>query len=243
MKHMRIIGVIDILDGRAVHARAGDRSAYVPIERAGSIRIDGSVEALARVYVEMLGVKELYVADLDAIGRGASEMNAELLERVASVGVPLWVDAGVSTVADAGSVIGAGATIVIVGLETLSSFDMLDKICERTGRQRVAFSLDLRNGVPIGLPNVVSSGDPPETIAHRAAEAGVGSIVVLDLGRVGMGGGTDIALMSQVRQAVPDVALFAGGGVRSRKDLNELASVGVGGALVATALLNGSLKA
>ena len=82
MKHMRIIGVIDILDGRAVHARAGNRSAYAPIERAAGVRIDGNVEALARVYVETLGVKELYVADLDAIGRGVSAMNARCIERV-----------------------------------------------------------------------------------------------------------------------------------------------------------------
>ena len=239
---MRIIGVIDILEGRTVHARAGDRAAYVPIETAVGVRIDGDVDVLARLYVESLGVKELYVADLDAISRGVSAMNHRLIESVASIGVPLWVDAGVSTAADADRVMAAGASIVIVGLETLSSFDALAEICETVGHDRVAFSLDLRNGTPIGLPNVVSSGVAPAAIAQRAVQAGVGSVVVLDLARVGMGAGVDSTLMSRIREAVPAARLFAGGGVRSRMDLAELASAGVDGALVATALLNGSLN-
>ena len=36
---MRIIGVIDILDGRAVHARAGNRATYSAIESAAGVRI------------------------------------------------------------------------------------------------------------------------------------------------------------------------------------------------------------
>jgi phosphoribosylformimino-5-aminoimidazole carboxamide ribotide isomerase len=242
MKHMRIIGVIDVLAGRAVHARAGERSKYVPVERAAGARIDGSVEALAHVYVDTLGVKELYVADLDAIGRGVSAMNARLIGSVAALGVPVWVDAGASTAADAARVVNAGAALVIVGLETLSSFEALVEICGAIGGDRAAFSLDLRDGVPIGRPNVVSASPGPESLAQRAVAAGVGSVIVLDLARVGMNAGVDVALMSRVRDAVPTVRLFAGGGVRSVADLDRLAAAGVHGALVATALLNGSLK-
>jgi phosphoribosylformimino-5-aminoimidazole carboxamide ribotide isomerase len=239
---MRIIGVIDILDGRAVHARAGNRATYSSIESAAGVRIEGDVDALARVYVEALGVEELYVADLDAINRGASAMNDRLVDRVASIGVPVWIDAGVTTAMDAGRVTSAGASIVIVGLETLSSFEALAEICRTVGGDRVAFSLDLRNGVPIALPNVVSSAEVPAAIAQRAVQAGVETVVVLDLARVGMSGGVDVPLMSRVRNLVPSVALFAGGGVRARRDLDELASVGVDGAIVATALLDGSLN-
>ena len=240
---MRIIGVIDVLGGRAVHARAGDRSAYVPIASAAGVQIDGSVEALARVYVETLGVRELYVADLDAIGRDVSAMNGRLIERAALLDVPVWVDAGVSTAADAARVIDAGGSIVIVGLETLSSFEALGDVCGAIGRDRAAFSLDLRNGIPIGLPNVTSAGRSPPALAQRAVAKGVGSVVVLDLARVGMGAGVDGPLLSGIREAVPAVALFSGGGVRAKGDLDELESIGVDGALVATALLNGALNA
>ena len=241
MKHMRIVGVIDILSKRAVHARAGNRSAYVPIERAAGVSVDGDVEALARVYVETLGVRELYVADLDAIARGGSAMNGDLIGAVAALGVPTWVDAGVTAASDATQVIQAGASLVIVGLETLSSFSALTEICGVVGGPRVAFSLDLRNDVPLSVPND-ATGPAVESLVAQAAGSGAETVIVLDLARVGTGAGVDLELMRRVRRTVPAVALFAGGGVRDDSTLRALEGAGVDGALVATALLNGSIK-
>ena len=72
--------------------------------------------------------------------------------------------------------------------------------------------------------------------------AGVASIIVLDVGRVGRGVGIDVDLMPAVRKAAPGVALFAGGGVRNTSDLDVLAASGCDGALVATALLEGRIR-
>ena len=45
---MRIIGVIDMLGGRAVHARAGARDRYAPVQTAAGWPIDpGNVQTLA----------------------------------------------------------------------------------------------------------------------------------------------------------------------------------------------------
>ena len=67
-------------------------------------------------------------------------------------------------------------------------------------------------------------------------------MIVLDLARVGSGSGVDFDLFASVRDAVPGVALMAGGGVRDAGDLTRLASAGCDGALVATALLSGRLQ-
>ena len=80
-------------------------------------------------------------------------------------------------------------------------------------------------------------------MAARAAEAGVGALIVIDLARVGMGTGLDLALITRVREAVPGLTLFAGGGVRGPEDLARLADAGCDGALVATALHDGRLGA
>jgi uncharacterized protein related to proFAR isomerase len=65
---MRLIGVLDLLAGRAVHARAGRRTRYAPVQAvAGSSIEAGDALALARAYMERLGLTELYAADLDAI--------------------------------------------------------------------------------------------------------------------------------------------------------------------------------
>ena len=140
---MQVIGVVDVLGGQAVHACAGHRERYVPVESVAGFPIPrGDALALARAYVERLGLSELYAADLDAIlGRIPQDAVAAQL---AAVGPPLWLDAGVSSTAAALRAVGLSAARVIVGLETLPSFDMLRLICEAVGGDRVAFSLDLR---------------------------------------------------------------------------------------------------
>jgi phosphoribosylformimino-5-aminoimidazole carboxamide ribotide isomerase len=137
-----------------------------------------------------------------------------------------------------------GADEIVVGLETLHSFDALASICAAIGGHRVAFSLDLRAGQPL-----TSAGfDGPRhvnasTLAAYAADAGAGSVIVIDLSRVGTGGGLDLEMISAVREAVPQLALLAGGGVRGAQDLAALAGAGCDAALVATALLDGRLTA
>jgi phosphoribosylformimino-5-aminoimidazole carboxamide ribotide isomerase len=238
---MRIIGVIDVRAGRAVHARGGRRAAYAPVRTAAGVNVNGDAIALGRVYVDTLGVRELYVADLDAIERGIGALQRAVIGGLATLGVPLWVDAGTSSATDAAAVLAAGASTAIVGLETLTTFDVLDATCAAVGGERVAFSLDLRNGAPIKSPNGPTGLSDASDIGARAVAAGVGAVIVLDLARVGTGAGVDVQLMEAVRRAAPGVVLLAGGGVRDSADLQALAAAGCDGALVATALLSGAI--
>jgi len=239
---MRIVGVIDVRNGRAVHARGGRREEYAPVGSVAGERGDGDPAALARVYVDVLGVRELYVAYLDAIAGGPATMNGGVIRQVAALGVPVWVDAGVASPVAADAVLEAGAATVIVGLETLPSLDALREIVDAVGGQRVAFSVDLRGGVPIAPPAVGHGALSVTELVQRAAGGGVGTIIILDLARVGTGAGIDLDLIAGARRVAPGVALFAGGGVRSRKELDRLAAAGCDGALVATALLSGALR-
>jgi phosphoribosylformimino-5-aminoimidazole carboxamide ribotide isomerase len=240
---MRIVGVIDVRGGRAVHAVGGRRAEYAPVTTAAGVRVDGDARMLAHVYVNDIGTPELYVADLDAIEGGIGVSNDDVVAAVAGIGVPVWLDAGASNVDAARAAIDLGASTVVIGLETLSSFDALAAINAAVGPRHVAFSIDLREGKPIVPPNATHGAWSVTTIAERAAAARVASIIVLDLARVGTRSGIDVALMRSVRQAVPGVALFVGGGVRSEADVDALRDVGCDGALVGTALLSGAVRA
>lgn len=235
---MRVLGVLDLVGGRAVHARAGRRDRYEPVRTVAGVAIEpGDAVALAQTYLRRLGLTELYAADLDAI-LDRPRQDA-LVASVAALGAPLWLDAGAASVGDARHSLELAAAVVVIGLETLPSYDALAEICASVGGDRVAFSLDLRDGEPI-----VTSGagnEPAHVVAERAAGAGVGAVVVIDLARVGTGTGLDLALIARVREAVPGVTLLAGGGVRGTEDLARLAGAGCDGALVATALHDGRL--
>ena len=235
---MLIIGVIDLLSGQAVHARGGRRDEYAPVAAAAGVTIAGDAAALARLYVQRLDVSELYVADLDAIAGRA--LQDPLIAAVAATGAPLWLDAGITSVEQARHALALGASRLVIGLETLRSYDDLAAICAAAGGDAVALSIDLRNGLPIRAAGT-DVDERPEEIAVRAVRAGVGALIVLDLARVGTLDGPDVPLIAAVRRAALGAMLLAAGGVRDPEDLDRLADAGCDGALVATALHEGRI--
>jgi phosphoribosylformimino-5-aminoimidazole carboxamide ribotide isomerase len=243
---VKVIGVIDLLDGLAVHAVAGHRDRYQPIVAVAGTRFErGDAVAVARTYIQELGIDELYVADLDAILTSGHRSHDHIIECLGDLGVPLWIDAAVSSASRATHVHALGCDHVVVGLETLPSFDALRQICDVLDGKSVAFSLDLRDGRPLRTAGVETApgNDPcaPARIAESAAKMGIGALIVLDLAKVGLGCGVDLELLRGVGSSVPGVTLLAGGGVHDVVDLRRLACAGCDGALVATALHQGRI--
>ena len=239
---MRVVGVLDLSGGLAVHAQGGARAHYSPVRSlAGKSIASGDAYAIARWYLWTMGLQEIYLADLDAL-RSLPPQRA-LITRLASLGAKVWLDAAISSVPAARAAVEDGATRVVVGLETLPSFAALHEICSAMGRSNVVFSLDLRNGEPLNARSAPHRGQTVEQLAAAAAEAGAGSVIVLDLARAGMRRGIDLALLRRVRAAVPDLELAVAGGVRGLSDLATAAAAGCDADLVATALSDGRIVA
>lgn len=235
---MEIVPVLDLKAGHAVHARGGDRAGYAVVR--GVLGDGEDPLALAAAFRDRLGCRSLYVAHLDAIA-GTADPRPEV-ERLATLGVALLVDAGVRTPEAASRLREAGAGRVVVGLETLGGFDDLAAIVRAVGAEHTVFSLDLRAGRPVAASPELAGAEPLE-LARAARGAGVRDVLVLDLARVGAGGGPPLELLGRIRERLPDVRLLAGGGVRDARDLRALAGLGCAGALVATALHEGAIGA
>ena len=59
----RVIPVLDLKDGQAVHAVAGQRSHYQPVRSI--LHPSADPMDLARAFRDMLGLHKLYLADLE----------------------------------------------------------------------------------------------------------------------------------------------------------------------------------
>jgi phosphoribosylformimino-5-aminoimidazole carboxamide ribotide isomerase len=228
---MRVVGVIDLKDGTAVHAVRGERERYRPVRSV----IDGDPLSLARAFRSELGLDELYVADLDAIG-GKGELSSSIgaLAHEARV----MVDAGVSEPERARALLDLGAHRVVVGTETLTGPNALDRLLAELPEGAVVLSADLRDGRALS-PHPQLAGLPALDAVARLHRAGLREAIVLDLARVGTGVGPDVGLIAEIHAAFPDLELLAGGGVRDVEDLRALGDAGAAGALVATALHGG----
>ncbi|MGH7538981.1 MAG: HisA/HisF-related TIM barrel protein [Gemmatimonadales bacterium] len=236
---VRVIPVLDLSGGRAVHARGGRRETYAPV-RSRLAPGEGDALALARAYRNVLRCDECYVADLDAIAGGAPQL--ELLAAIARLGGRLLVDAGCSTAERAREILTAGAARVVVGLETLRSFEALAAIGVAVGAERVVFSLDLRDGKPVTRLGASSIGTPP-ALVDKACRAGVREVLLLDVARAGVGGGVDLRLVRTIRSLHQNAELLAGGGLGSVLEIERAAGAGLDGVLVASALHDGRLGA
>jgi phosphoribosylformimino-5-aminoimidazole carboxamide ribotide isomerase len=235
---MRIIPVMDIEAGHVVRGIAGRRAEYRPI--TSNLMSSSKPADVARGFIDQLGLREFYVADLDAIAGAAPALPT--YEGLQRLGAQLWVDAGVRTLEDAVVVASVDVDTIVVGLETIAGPAALAEISAAFGHARLLFSLDLKDGVPLGAVEKWNASDAI-VIASQAHAAGVRRILVLDLARVGMGQGNGTGrLCAEIGSQHPEVELVAGGGIRDANDLRELSECGVSAVLVASALHDGRLK-
>lgn len=232
--------MLDVREGRVVHASGGDREAYPALSRRFPFPDDPA--ALAGRLRERWGERPLYVADLDALAGGAPDL--ALVRTLASDGHALRVDAAVREPGRARALLRAGASEVVVGLETLAGWEELERVADEVGSRRTVLSLDVKGGEP-HTPAWRSGGwAPPATVEAAAEEAvlrGTATLQLLDLDRVGTGRGPALSLLRRVSGAAPDARLATGGGIRGEDDVRAVGAAGGSECLVATALYGGRL--
>lgn len=234
---MRILPVLDVMRGDVVRGVGGQRAAYRPL--VGRLTPSSRPLDVASALRAHFGKEEIYLADLDALA--GAEPAWETFTALREHGFRLWVDAGVKQVTDACQLADAGVESVVVGLESVAGPAVLGQIVSDFDT-RVVFSLDLRNGEPLG-DRAAWQGADAGAIAAQAVGLGVRRLLVLDLACVGMSAGLGTReLCARLCTAYPNVEVSAGGGVRDRTDLEELRCCGVAAVLVASALHDGRLS-
>ncbi|VTU31310.1 1-(5-phosphoribosyl)-5-[(5-phosphoribosylamino)methylideneamino] imidazole-4-carboxamide isomerase [Variovorax sp. PBL-H6] len=229
ISELNLIPVIDLLQGQVVRAVRGDRQAYRPIVSA----LCGSSDpvTVARILCDHCAARQLYVADLDALQGGATQVTvlAGLLE--ALPGIELWLDAGLAD-ASAGQALRsrlapfASRIVLVYGSESLRSREALER-CFGAGDDdsQAALSLDRRDGQRL---DAAGCWDAVALWPKR--------LIVMTLERVGSGAGPDLDTLRDVRRLAPGAMLIGAGGIRSEGDLARAAAAGADAWLVASAL-------
>jgi len=231
ISELNLIPVIDLLQGQVVRAVRGDRKAYRPIVSA--LCASSDPVTVARILCDHCAARQLYVADLDALQGGATQVAvlAELLE--ALPGIELWLDAGLAD-ASAGQALRsrlapfASRIVLVYGSESLRSREALER-CFGIGAEenelQAALSLDRRDGQRL---DAAGCWDAVALWPKR--------LIVMTLERVGSGAGPDLDTLQEVRRLAPDAMLIGAGGIRSEDDLARAAAAGADAWLVASAL-------
>jgi phosphoribosylformimino-5-aminoimidazole carboxamide ribotide isomerase len=230
---LKVVPVIDVLDGIAVHAVRGEREKYGPLKSV-LCKSAGPVD-VAKAFKDM-GFSDLYMADLDAIlGR---RFNPKVLRRIkAETDLAIMVDAGINTAEKAQILLEAGASSIVIGTETLRDLHFIENALKSFGAEKVVVSIDIVENEILSTSESIKPYRPA-MFAEALKKMGVAKVIILDLRRVGSEQGPNLALVKEVVERT-SLEVLTGGGIRNMADLEELRKIGVSKALAATALHKG----
>lgn len=243
---MRVIPVLDLLDGHAVRAVRGERASYRPVQ--STLCANSEPLAVARALLAASHADTLYVADLDAIvaQRAATATLAALCAGLNPPGaagrVQIWLDAGftdyASMQAHLARIVSLGAArdtlVPVFGSESLRTpTALLD--AQRAGYAPI-LSLDRRAGRALTACDTADAlHDTPALWPER--------VIAMTLDRVGAYQGPDLDTFDAIRARAGTRTLIGAGGIRDRADLDAAAQSGAHAWLVGSALHDGKLAA
>jgi phosphoribosylformimino-5-aminoimidazole carboxamide ribotide isomerase len=227
----QLIPAVDVMGTEAVCLHRGNFDEVVA--RAGDPATLVQGFAAARPPV-------IHVVDLD--GARSGRIRPELMGGLAAAAAPTPVQAsgGVRTPADAQALLDAGASRVVVGTAALDSPDTLAELTAAFD-ERLVVAVDARAGkvTVAGWSRVTALA--PDEFAERCAEAGARRLLCTAVERDGTMAGPDFDLLARVRDR-SGLPVLAAGGVRSAEDLEALATLGLEGAVVGRAVLEGDVR-
>lgn len=221
---MEIIPVIDLLDGRVVHARRGERQHYLPIQSS----LCNSSEPLdvLQALLELYPFDQLYIADLNGIQKRGNHYDTIMSIRNHHPDLGLWLDCGFSDVADLEGWRDSGVNFVIgsESLNNIASYTALKLACNHV------LSLDF----------TASGYQGPAELLQEAMHW-PDKVIAMTLSQVGSNLGPDEEKLASIMQLSNSSKIYAAGGIRGMADLLRLKNMHVSGALIATALHSGAL--
>ncbi len=232
---MRIIPVLDLMNGHVVQAIRGERDTYQAVKSILTPKAEPL--AVAQALQVETGCREFYIADLDAL-QGKGDHWDVIRKLAAELTADLWIDAGITQAAFALKALKIGNIHVIVGSETSEDLEFLIDIGDSLSSERLLFSIDIVKGRVLSRSSFLKDLDPLAAM-DLLSQRGWSRFILLTLDRVGTGAGPDWPLLNAARRRFPDLSLIAGGGARTPDDIQAMAALGLNGVLVATALHRG----
>ena len=221
---MKLIPVMDVMDGQVVHARRGDRDSYQPVQSI--LCPTAAPEAILQAFIENFACDTVYIADLDAIRFGRPQWT--LLNRLKTTfpNTQFWIDAGIADFNSFANLRELEIGTPVIGSEVLTQTDWLETLAS----EHWILSLDFRGENFLGSLNLLAD-----------AAKWPKKVLGMNLAHVGNEDGPDYHLLAQLQRRGRACEIYAAGGVRDETDLRNLAHRGIRGALVATALHNGNI--
>lgn len=229
---MEIIPAIDLRGGRCVRLYQGDYARE-------TVYSDDPAE-MANRWVEM-GATRLHVVDLDGAKEG-KPTNVDVIKSiVSSVDVPVQAGGGVRTRESAETLMSAGVTRIMIGTAAIDDPELIEGLVKALGPDRIIVTVDAKDGFVALRGWTASSMVQASDVMREMAERGVERFLYTDISRDGTLTEPNFLAIEQLKSQQA-AGLIAAGGISTSDHIMRLASIGVEGAVVGTALYTGDIS-
>lgn len=225
---------IDLREGRVVRLQYGDPARQTTFS-------DDPV-AVARQWVAA-GAAWIHIVNLDGAFDEAGLANWRVLPELTAAGAKVQFGGGMRTLKGIAQALSRGVDRVVLGTVALEDPDLLAEAVERFGPERVAVSIDARDGLVKTHGWQQASATSTEALGMQVHALGVRTVIFTDIGRDGVLTGVNLEATRELAQAT-GLGVIASGGVSSLDDvvrLREAAGEGIVGVIIGRALYDGRI--
>ncbi len=205
----RIIPCLDVRDGRTVKG-----TNFVGLRDAGD-----PVELASRYCKE--GADELTLLDISATNEGRKTLTDLVRKVAAAINIPFTVGGGISTVADIGRLLEAGADKVSINTAAVRDVKILNEAARNFGSQCIVLSIDAKRENDMWTVYLNGGRNATDVNAlewaKRGVELGAGEILLTSINADGTKAGFDLELTRAVSTTVA-VPVIASGGAGTMHD-------------------------
>ncbi|GAA4849429.1 HisA/HisF-related TIM barrel protein [Algivirga pacifica] len=222
-----IIPSLAVIDGKYVRIKNGD---YTKVEQLNKSLLDVAKS------LEDHGIERIHLIDLQGAQKHVV-CNYDTLELIAGhTSLKVDLGGGVNTDGDVHKAFEYGADRVVVGNLSLTNEELFSSWLISYGRNRIILSANVEGETVIhsGVNKVVGKNimDHIEQYYDQSLQY----VKCTDLYKDGTLDSPSIELYKEILQRFPKLKLQASGGVRSIKDIEDLAAIGVDSVIVGRAL-------
>lgn len=227
---MQIWPAIDLLGGKCVRLQQGDYG------RETVFSDDPVAQAL---HFQTAGAKHLHLVDLDG-ARDGRPTNREVIRRIVdAVDMQCELGGGVRSREIIDDLLALGLDRLVLGTAALKNPTWFREMCAAYP-DKLVLGIDARDGYVATDGWLEVSSVQATELADQFLDLPLAAIVYTDIATDGMMQGPNVAEMARMQEHVP-CQVVASGGVTTIGDVIELASVGMGGAIIGRALYEGTI--
>ena len=231
MLEFLVIPALDLKDKKCVQLVQGDPSKKI-------VELEEPV-SIAKHWEEK-GARRLHLIDLDGAILGERKNESIVKEIVKELSIPVQFGGGIRSLEDAMHFLDLGVEKIILGTLAIKSPEIVEKLEEKYGKERIIIALDSKQGY-VAIKGWKKTTKIKATELAKKFESLVEEFLFTNIDVEGKMGGINEKIIKEVISSTK-AKVIVSGGISSVEDVKKIKSLGGGGVVIGSALYTGKIS-